>query len=151
MASNFVNATFKSDLDADLSKFALDIQDRVVMSGAAAMAKVMYEEAQTNCPVSTEAHYFSGSNFKSTGARYLFNPGNLKKSIYRAYSPEQSSQTSKTYRISWNHSDAPYGFMVEFGTSRAPAHPFLRPAFSRIGDAIAAGKARMAQKLASTA
>jgi HK97 gp10 family phage protein len=148
--ANFLESTFKGDLDADLTKFAADIQDRVVMAGAAAMAKVMYEEAQANCPVSAEAHYFYGSNFKSTGARYLFNPGNLKKSIYRAYSPEKSTQTSKTYRISWNHSDAPYGYMVEFGTSRAPAHPFLRPAFSKVQSAISAGKARMAQKLAES-
>ena len=149
--ANFLESTFKGDLAADLTKFATDIQDRVVMAGAAAMAKVMYEEAQANCPVSAEAHYFYGSNFKSTGARYLFSPGNLKKSIYRAYSPEKSTQTSKTYRISWNHSDAPYGYMVEFGTSRAPAHPFLRPAFSKVQSAIAAGKARMAQKLAEGA
>jgi HK97 gp10 family phage protein len=147
---NFLDAKFSSDLEVDLTKFTADIQDRVVMSGAAAMAKVMYEEAQTNCPVSTEAHYFYGTNHKSTGQRYLFSPGNLKKSIYRAYSPERSGLTQKTYRISWNHSDAPYGYMVEFGTSRAAAHPFLRPAFSKIHEAIAAGKARMAEKLAAT-
>jgi HK97 gp10 family phage protein len=147
--ANFLDSKFVGDLDGDLSKFAADIQDRVVMSGAAAMAKVMYEEAQTRCPVSAEAHYFYGTNHKSTGARYLFMPGNLKKSIYRAYSPEKSTLTTKTYRISWNHSDAPYGYMVEFGTSRAAAHPFLRPAFSKVHEAIAAGKARMAQKMAA--
>jgi HK97 gp10 family phage protein len=111
----------------------------------------MYDAAIENCPVSAEPHYFYGSNSKSSGVRYLFSPGNLKKSIYRAYSPEKSTQTSKTYRISWNHSDAPYGYMVEFGTSSAPANPFLRPAFSKVQSAIAAGKARMAQKLAEGA
>jgi HK97 gp10 family phage protein len=151
VASNFIESTFKGDLDADLTKFAADIQDRVVMSGAAAMAKVMYDEAQANCPVSAEAHYFYGSSSKSTGQRYLFTPGNLKRSIYRAFSPEKSTQTAKTYRISWNHSDAPYGYMVEFGTVNAAAHPFMRPAFSKINEAISAGKARMALKLAEGA
>lgn len=150
MAGNFIEAKFKSDIDEGLAKFAANIQDGIVMSGAAAMAKVLYEEAQTRCPVSTEAHYFYGSNSKKSGVKYLFLPGTLKKSIYRAYSPEKSSQTTKTYRISWNHSDAPYGYMVEFGTSNAPAHPFLRPAFSAVNEAIAAGKARMAEKLAMT-
>lgn len=150
MASNFIESTFKSDIDEGLAKFALDIQDGVMMAGAAAMAKVLYEEARTRCPVSTEAHFFYGSNSKKSGVRYLFMPGTLKKSIYRAYSPERSTQTTKTYRISWNHSEAPYGYMVEFGTSNAPAHPFLRPAFSAVNEAIAAGKARMAQKLAAT-
>ena len=147
---SFIESTFKGDLDADLTKFAADIQDRVVMSGAAAMANVMYDAAVENCPVSAESHYFYGSNSKRSGVRYLFHPGNLKNSIYRAYSPERSTQTAKTYRISWNHTDAPYGYMVEFGTVNAAAHPFMRPAFSRINDAIAAGKARMAQKLAGS-
>jgi hypothetical protein len=37
--------------------------------------------------------------------------------------------------------------MVEFGTARAPAHPFIRPAFSLIHEALEAGKQRMAQRL----
>ena len=62
--------------------------------------------------------------------------GNLQNSIYWAYSPERSTDGQKTYRISWNKSKAPHGHLIEFGTSRAPAHPFVRPAFSRVNEAI---------------
>lgn len=111
------------------------------------MAFVIYEDARSRAPVSAAPHYFYGRQSKKTGVRYLIQPGTLKASIYRVFSPERSTPTFKLYRISWNHTKAPHGAMVEFGTSRAPAHPFLRPALARLGDAIAAGNSRMALKL----
>jgi HK97 gp10 family phage protein len=53
----------------------------------------------------------------------------------------------KTYRISWNKRTAPHGHLLEYGTSRAPAKPFIRPAYDRIGEAIAAGKDAMRRRL----
>ncbi len=91
------------------------------------MANLLYEEARANVPVKS---------------------GTLKDAIYRVYSPEKSTGTQKTYRISWNGTKAPHGQLIEFGTSRAPAYPFIRPAFGRVKDAIEAGKARMTEKLA---
>jgi len=79
--------------------------------------------------------------------RYLFQPGTLRDAIYRAYSPEKSGDTLKLYRVSWNHRKAPYGFMVEYGTPKAPAASFLRKSIARVPDAIEAGKAAIAQAL----
>lgn len=141
--SNFIESKLTGDLEASLSKFEAKIQGDVLISGAAGMAKVLYDEARDLCPVSEDAHYFYGKNSKKSGTRYYFTPGTLKASIYRTYSSELSTTAKKTYRVAWNHQKAPYGFMVEFGTSRAPAHPFLRPAFDRMNEAIKAGMARM--------
>lgn len=95
------------------------------------MAKLLYEEVKLN----------------ASPPRMGKKTGNLEKSIYRFYIPEKSGEAVKTYKITYNHAIAPHGHLLEFGTSRAPAHPFVRPAFSRVGDAIAAGKARMAERL----
>jgi HK97 gp10 family phage protein len=101
----------------------------VLFSGVAAMAKVTYDEVRLN----TEKN-------KKTGL--------LQSAIYRVYSPEKSTDDQKTYRVSWNKKKAPHGHLIEFGTSRAPAFPFVRPAFDHIQAAIDAGRARMAQRLA---
>lgn len=113
-------------LQSRLKEFSEKIKTEVAFNGAAAMSKVIYDEAKTNVPVQT---------------------GKLKEAIYRVYSPEKSSNTLKLYRISWNKKKAPHGHLIEFGTSRAPAHPFIRPAASRVGDAIKAGQVSMAAKI----
>lgn len=141
-----IESKLTGDLSAALDKFAADVREKILFAGVAAMAKVMYEEARDKCPVSAEAHIFRGTSYKGSGTEYLFYPGDLKKSIYRVYSPEKSTADSKVYRISWNKR-IPYGDWVEFGNSRMAAQPFLRPAFGRVHDAIEAGKARMAQKI----
>lgn len=132
---------------ANLRKFGSAIQNEVAIEGAAAMARVIQTEAQINAPSSEKEHWFYGTQFRKTGKKYLFQPGNLRRSIYRVYSPEKSGLTVQVYRVSWNHLKAPYGYMVEFGTSRAAAHPFMRPSLARMPDAIAAGKAAMSEKL----
>lgn len=147
--ANTIDAKLDFDFVEDLSRFEQNIKDKVLFTGVAAMAKSQYDEVRLRCPVSEHAHFFYGRSSKKNGVRYYFEPGNLLASIYRAYSPEKSSADVKTYRVSWNHRKAPYGFMVEFGTSNAPAHPFLRPAFDRINEAISIGKAAMAQRLAT--
>lgn len=110
----------------DLARFEKQVQEKVLFSGVAAMAQVLYDEARTRVPVKT---------------------GLLQSHIYRAYSPERSSDTSKTYRISWNRRLAPHGHLIEFGTSRMAARPFIRPAFDRVEDAIKAGQRRMAERM----
>ena len=115
-------------LQAKLAAFGAAIKTEVAIEGAAGMAVVIYDEVKLNAE----------RNKKS---------GLLHGAIYRVYSPEKSTATSKLYRVSWNKKKAPHGHLVEFGTSTAPAHPFLRPALSKLNDAIAAGQARMAKKL----
>ena len=56
--------------------------------------------------------------------------GLLASTVYMAHSADNSADGVKeTYHISWNKKKAPHGHFVEYGTSRAPAHPFLRPAY----------------------
>jgi HK97 gp10 family phage protein len=100
-----------------------------VRPAAQAGAQILYDEARIRCPVSADAHFFYGTSYKKTGQRYFFEPGSLRASIYQVYSVDNSSETRATYHVAWNHQKVPYGFMVEFGTSRAPAKPFLRPAW----------------------
>lgn len=144
-----VDLSSLDQLRARIRQLGRAIQSEVAIEGAAAMAKVIYDEAQLHVPESAKEHWFYGTQFKKTGKKYLFQPGTLRRAIYRVYSPERSGPTVQTYRISWNKTKAPYGFMVEFGTSRAAAHPFLRPSLARVPDAIASGKVAMAAKLTS--
>ena len=120
--------TFNGDLDKALQKFAEDVQEKVLIAGTAAAAKVLYQEARAQAEKN-----------KKTGL--------LQSAIYRVYAADRSTKTVKTYRISWNKKKAPHGHLIEFGTSRAPAFPFIRPAFDRVIDAIEAGKARMSERL----
>lgn len=149
--------TFKVDtsqlkaVTAKLRRYGQAIKDEVALEGAAAMAKVIYDEARVLVPVSAKAHAFYGRDSARTGVTYSFQPGTLKSAIYRVYSRDQSSDTRKTYHVSWNHRKAPYGFMVEFGTSHSAAHPFMRPSLARVPDAISAAKVRMTAKLTQIA
>lgn len=130
-----------------IEKFGDDVREHVAIEGAAGMAKVIYDEARLRAPVSVRPHYFYGTEFRKRGIRYLIQPGTLRDSIYRVYAYNHSNPNYKLYKVSWNHTKAPHGAMVEFGTSRALAHPFMRPSIARIGDAMEAGNARMAAKL----
>lgn len=154
MSGNSVRVKFDaSPLMDGLDKITQAAGDHV-RAAAQAGAQVLYTEARGRAPVSEGAHFFYGTSFKKTGQRYLFAPGTLRDSIYQVYSVDNSSEGQRaTYHVAWNHQKAPYGFMVEFGTSRAPAHPFLRPAFDAAEKtALAASKdtfeGRMAASLA---
>lgn len=121
-----ISSKLSGDLEIDLTKFEKAVQEKVAFAGVAAMAQVIYDEALVHVPVAS---------------------GLLKDAIYRAHSKSRSTDTTKTYHVGWNKKKAPHGHLVEFGTSRAAAKPFMRPAFDRMDAAIEAGKERMAEKL----
>jgi HK97 gp10 family phage protein len=85
--------------------------------------------------------------------RYYFEPGSLRDSIYQAFSKDNSSEfgggyRNATFHVAWNHRKVPYGHMVEFGTSRAPAHPFLRPAYdAKVQITLTAARGTFAKRL----
>ncbi|SFB74160.1 phage protein, HK97 gp10 family [Polaromonas sp. OV174] len=122
-------------VDFDFDKIAKKLDGITAASkealrpAAQAGAEIFYIESKWRAPVSDEAHFFYGKNSKKTGVRYFFKSGNLRDSIYQYYNKRLSAPGKAVYSISWNHQKAPYGSMVEYGTSRAPAHPFLRPAY----------------------
>lgn len=121
--------------------------DAAAQPAASAGAKVLYDQVkrnvQTNVMSSTAGHWFHGTQFKVNGKKYWIEPATLAKSIYYVYSKDNSGAKKKVYHVGWNMQKAPYGFMVEFGTRKAPAHPFLNPAWSRRQDAEAAMEAKL--------
>jgi HK97 gp10 family phage protein len=127
-----IETKLSGNIEAGLEQFGAKIADSVLFSGAAAMARVLYDEVKLN----------------ASPPRMGRKTGNLERSIYRVYSPEKSGDAFKTYRISWNRSKAPHGHLVEFGTSRSPARPFVRPAFDKVQEAIKAGTEAMTARLA---
>ena len=107
---------------------------------------VLYKQVLQNVPVGTKGHWFHGTSFRKTGQKYWFDAGSLRKSIYQVYSKDNSGEGKATYHISWNKKAAPYGFMVENGTSKAPAKPFIRPAQGQAGDqALSAMRKKLAE------
>lgn len=122
-----MGANLTGDLTSGLDKMVADVDSGVLISGAAAMARVFYEEARTNAL----RHYKKGE---------LFN------AIYRVYAKDRSSDDRAVYQVSWNHIRAPHGHLIEWGTSHSPAFPFIRPAFDRAQDAIDAGLNRMRER-----
>jgi len=122
--------------------------------------------------------------------------GNLRASIYQAFSNDHSKEVSggyakATYHVSWNTGEAPHAHLIEYGwiqryavhmgndgrwytvvrpekrgtkkpkrrasqaekdayyvpraggPAQQPARPFIRPAFYRQGEAVAAAKAKL--------
>lgn len=130
-------------LDVDLDA-AFEELDGIAEKAGAAVKRAVFRgawvirlEAEARAPMSEQAHWFYSRRRKdgSAGARYLFQPGSLKKAVYIKYIPENSMDGERAqYRIGWrenpsNKGYVPYAHMVEFGTVRMPAFPFIRPAY----------------------
>lgn len=129
-----------SSIAAKLDKVTEAAQE-AVRPAAQAGAQVFYDEVKLRAPESAKAH--STKNKKLT-----YQPGNLKKAIYQAFADKQSTDDRAVYRISWNKDKAFYGRFIEFGTSRMPARPFLRPAFDAMQSrAVEAVEAKMFERL----
>ena len=119
---------FKLDLnlkgiEKGLDKITVAAQG-AVRPAAQAGAQLFYERAKAEAPVSAAGHWFHGTNKK-----YWFDAGSLKDSIYQVYSKGGSAEGKATYEVSFNHTKAPYGFMVLRGTSSAAANDFIGRAY----------------------
>lgn len=109
-------ASFKDQLRAEADKL-----HAATRPAAQAGAQIIYERARINVPVSKDPHYFY-----IRGKKYgPFAPGNLRNAIYQVFSESKSFKDVSTYQISWNKKEAPYGFMVELGTSQSAARSFI--------------------------
>jgi len=107
------------DLAGALEQLDEALQTQVARAVAHAGALVYYGEARTLAPV------YSGP------ARKGIRPGQLRDAIYRAHSPELSTDTLQIYNISWNPKKAPHGHLVENGHWRVNV-------IVRVGNRIAA-------------
>jgi HK97 gp10 family phage protein len=122
--TNFNDARIQEGLDRLLQK----AQTEVVISGAAAMARVIYDAVKANT-----------ATMRATGT--------LDRSIYRTLSADRSDPDKAVYHVSWNKRTAPHGHLLEFGTSRMPAKPFIRPAMAQLPEASRAATDAMKRKL----
>jgi HK97 gp10 family phage protein len=142
--------SFGVDLDAGAALAGLDAITAAagaqVRPAAQSGADVLYREVLLRVPESKRGHWFHGTHQK-----YFFPAGTLRDSIYQVYSKDNSTEGKvATYHVSWNHQKAPYGFMVEHGTSRAPAHPFMRPSYDAVNDeALQESKATFVKNMAA--
>jgi hypothetical protein len=151
--ANLLEAKFEfGDLLAGLTRFENVVQQKVLFTGAATMARVIYDEVKLN----------------ASPPRLGIETGTLRDAIYWAKSPEETTPTHVVYKVSWNKRKAPHGHLVEFGhkipyfiyqlpngewrTNKnrplaAPRfvrpYPFVRPAFAHMGEAINAGLVNM--------
>ncbi len=119
MAVRMNVAAFKEQLRAEVDKL-----HAATRPAAQAGAQIIYERARIEAPVSADSHFFY-----IRGKKYgPYAPGTLRDSIYQVFSKDNSFKDVSTYHISFNKSEAPYGFIVHNGTSRTAAHPFISKA-----------------------
>jgi hypothetical protein len=135
------NAVTGTAIDG-LDRLAAKVKQSVIFSGAAAMARVFYEELKLN----TSGARATGAPNDPPGVK----TGTLHDAVYRVYAPELSTGETKVYHVSVNKSKAPHWWLIEYGNSRAPAHPYIRPALDKTQEAIKAGSARMKERLAES-
>jgi HK97 gp10 family phage protein len=126
-----LDTKLSGDFTSGLDKLEAKVRGEVLLSGVAAMAKVIYDEVLSN----------------TSPPRMGRVTGTLHDSVYRAFSPERSTQETKIYHVSVNKRKAPHWHLLEYGTSRMSARPYLRPALSRMGDAVDAGMKRLKDRL----
>lgn len=132
---DFLRMSLEGDWSEALDKLQ-DAAQSVKRSGANAMAEVFQTEAKVRAPV------YAGNDSKV--AKGKIKPGQLRDSIYRAYSKKFSNDDRAVYQISYNHQRAPHGTWMEHGNMRHAARPFLRPAYEAMkGAALQAGMARI--------
>lgn len=119
MAVRMNVTAFKEQLRAEVDKL-----HAATRPAAQAGVQIIYERARLEAPVSQDSHYFY-----IRGKKYgPYAPGTLRDSIYQVFSKDNSYKDVSTYHISFNKSEAPYGFIVHNGTSRTAAHPFISKA-----------------------
>lgn len=125
-----IESTFKTDdLLKALKQFPQNIQKNVLTGAVRAGTKPIVDEAKSNVPKDTR---------------------NLEKSIgvvKRREKDKSKVRFSVTPRRGGKF-DGFYAHMIEFGTSKMPAQPFMRPAFeSQDKQSIEAAKEYMAKRI----
>lgn len=159
MSAQRNSVTVRADMSA-LDSFLDELGDTVeeaVRPAAQAGAQVLYDEVK--------------KNVAAIGKK----TGNLQRSIYQAFSKDNSIEAKAVYHVSWNARKAPHGHLVEYGhlqryeisfnpkTQRFMTHkdrplpggprqiaakPFVRPAMARFEAAMEAAKAELMRRIA---
>ena len=112
-----------------LKQFPQNIQKNIINGAIRAGAKVIADEVKKNTPTDT---------------------GNLKKSIgiIKRRSKDKTKVRFSVTPRKGGKNDGFYGHMIEFGTSKMAAQPFMRPAFeSQDNQSIEAAKEYLAKRI----
>ena len=135
-------AKFKERLRATADQLG-----RATRPAAQAGAQVVYDRAKQI--VSAELVSKREHKFHIEGRVYgPFQPGTLLRSIYQAFSDDNSFKDVSTYHVSWNADKAPYGAMVEFGDSKTGATSFIARSIKETRSEVrAAIKARFIEEV----
>ena len=118
-----------SSITAQLDKLNA-VVNSAVRPAAQAGAQVYYNEVKLRAKRGNETRYLKGGRTRPAGL--------LASAIYQVFSTDNSDEQKATYHVSWNKKTAPHGYLVEHGSSRAPKHPFLRPAYDAVKGAAEA-------------
>ncbi len=112
-----------------LKQFPENIQKNVMTGAVRAAAKPIIDDARANVPVD------SGNLKKSIGV--VKRKSDDKTKIHFSVTPRKGGKN-----------DGFYGHMIEFGTSKMAAQPFMRPAFEKQDQqSIEAAKKYMAKRI----
>jgi HK97 gp10 family phage protein len=102
---------------------------RAEFDGADAVAGLEHLAERVQAAVRPAAQAGAQVLYDDVRARVPQDTGLLHSAIYQAFADGESTEERVTYRVSWNRSKAWYGRLVEFGTVKMAARPFIRPAF----------------------
>lgn len=124
-----------AELDRKLRALGPDIARKGLRSAVGAGARVILNQAKARAPVDT---------------------GTLRRALYMKQIREESSDSRQTFFVSVRsgkkeqkkNRDAWYWRLVEFGTEKMSAQPFLRPAFEAAKlQALERIKAKLAERI----
>lgn len=133
-----------AELEQALLEMGNSLAGKVLFGGLMDAAMPIQKAAQALAPVSDKPHY---QYTRKKGQRVQIQPGNLRKSIRRKRLKSRDEATGAQVGISWT-GRAFYGRFREFGTSKEPAKPFLRPAFdAKKDDALRIFKDRLTARI----
>lgn len=135
-----IDVKLTGDIEQGLDAYGEQIKEKVLLSAAAAMANVVYDEVKINT---------SGLRKSGPGSPPGKVTGNLDRAIYRVFAKDKSDADTIVYKVSVNKAKAPHWHLIEFGTFKSPAYPYIRPAADKIPQAIDAGKSRIKYLLES--
>ena len=133
-----------AELEQALLEMGNALAGKELFGGLMDAALPIQKAAQALAPVADKPHY---QYTRKKGQRIQIQPGNLRKSIRRKRLKSRDGQTGAQVGISWT-GRAFYGRFREFGTSKEPAKPFLRPAFeAKKDDALRIFRGRLETRI----
>ena len=144
------------ELQEAMNQLPLEIQKRPLRSAVSAGAKVIMDEAIRGAPQGETGNlrkaiyrYRSRSQSRTGQETFLVGVRKGKKEYVDSARNRRFGRVGKKYTV---EGEAFYWRFVEFGTSKMPARPFLRPAFeSKKNQAVETIRNRLAIAIEQTA